>query len=62
MLTYQQRLQYLRDRRLSGNPYKLNGLEHIPDEECCQDEDGSEMDEGCCEEEKEEKCEDRESS
>ncbi|XP_018578576.1 uncharacterized protein LOC108916762 [Anoplophora glabripennis] len=31
MYKYQDRLQYLRDRRLTGNPYKVQGLEAIPD-------------------------------
>ncbi|XP_013104756.1 uncharacterized protein LOC106085194 [Stomoxys calcitrans] len=25
------RVMYLRDRRLTDNPYKMNGLEHIPE-------------------------------
>lgn len=41
METQQQRLQYLRDRRLSGNPYRLNGLEKIPDEEPCENGNGN---------------------
>ncbi|EFA11578.2 hypothetical protein TcasGA2_TC004750 [Tribolium castaneum] len=31
MLDKYEALQYLRDRRLSGDPYKLKGLENIPD-------------------------------
>ncbi|XP_028137669.1 uncharacterized protein LOC114332133 [Diabrotica virgifera virgifera] len=31
MYTIEQRLQYLRDRRLTGHPYKVQGLEAIPD-------------------------------
>lgn len=28
----EQKMHYLRDRRLTGSPYKLAGLENIPDE------------------------------
>nr|CAH7750333.1 unnamed protein product [Callosobruchus chinensis] len=55
--TTDQTIQYLRDRRLAGgNPYKVMGLENIPDEEehQCQC--------GCQQKKKEEdeKCEDEE--
>ncbi|CAH1101906.1 unnamed protein product [Psylliodes chrysocephalus] len=32
LLEKDNRRQYLRDRRLTGNPYKVQGLEAIPDE------------------------------
>ncbi|KAJ8926926.1 hypothetical protein NQ314_020778 [Rhamnusium bicolor] len=32
MMEFEQRIQYLRDKRLTGDPYKINGLEAIPDE------------------------------
>ncbi|KAJ8941900.1 hypothetical protein NQ318_001755 [Aromia moschata] len=31
LLTREERMQYLRDRRLTDNPYKVKGLEAIPD-------------------------------
>ncbi|CAG9833975.1 unnamed protein product [Diabrotica balteata] len=32
MESMEERLQYLRDRRLTNNPYKIQGLDAIPDE------------------------------
>ncbi|KAG5872001.1 hypothetical protein JTB14_030843 [Gonioctena quinquepunctata] len=52
METREQRLQYLRDRRLTGDPYVVAGLEKIADE--CED---VEKYEECEVAEKEEKCE-----
>uniref|UniRef100_A0A6P7F8F1 Uncharacterized protein LOC114326822 n=1 Tax=Diabrotica virgifera virgifera TaxID=50390 RepID=A0A6P7F8F1_DIAVI len=32
MESFEERIQYLRDRRLTRNPYKVQGLEAIPDD------------------------------
>ncbi|XP_074029397.1 uncharacterized protein isoform X2 [Leptinotarsa decemlineata] len=55
METREQRLQYLRDTRLTGDPYKVAGLEKIseecPDEESTTDECYEILDEEECDEE-----------
>lgn len=33
LLTEDLRMQYIRNRRLTGDPYVINGLESIPDED-----------------------------
>lgn len=55
MCTLKQRMQYVRDRRLTGDPYKVNGLDSLPPYESvtCEEEckESREEDEDNCEEE-----------
>ncbi|KAJ8964591.1 hypothetical protein NQ314_004900 [Rhamnusium bicolor] len=44
MVEVEQRMQYLRDKRLSGDPYKVKGLENLP-EDCENGNGGGNSDE-----------------